>query len=311
MTDQTAILVLRSRLSLDMVPPLGPRARAASFAFGAVLLWATWPTLATLASPAPPFLVFGLAAVIGFAVSFSLAALRGRAKPYLKTPPRTVAFVALALLANNALYLFAMPRIGPAEANVISYLWPVMLVLIIARLRRERLSLTRSAGIIIGFAGAALAIGPTFERGLDPGGILLAFLSGLTFAIYAAIRTQGREAQDVIGPSMGLLAVMALSAHALFEAPIELSQTQWLAIVGIGIAPLTLSNALWDQASRTGRNETALISGIAYMTPLASLFLLALFDVTPISSGVAVGAVLVVIGALAASNLLSRRGCGS
>lgn len=292
----------RAPFPLDGFMPSGPRAQAASFAVGAVLLWATWPSLATLAAPAPPFLVFGLAAVIGFVLSFSLAALRGRAVQYLRTPPRTLAFVALALLTNNALYLYAMPRVGPAEANVISYLWPVMLVLIMSRLRRERLRPLQLAGILFGFSGAALAIGPTFERGLDPLGIALAFLSGLAFAIYAAIRTRGREAGDVIGPSMGLLAVLALSAHFAFEPRVELNPTQWLAIAGIGIAPLTLSNALWDRAGRTG-GSTAMISGIAYMTPLASICLLALFGVAPISAAVAAGAVLVVIGALAASGL--------
>lgn len=306
MTGFSSTLVLRAPFSLNGFLPSGPRARAASYAVGAVLLWATWPTLATLAMPAPPFLVFGLAAVIGCALSFSLAVLRGRAVEYVRTPPRTLAFVALALLTNNALYLYAMPRVGPAEANVISYLWPVMLVVIMSYVRRERLKPLQFAGIVLGFAGAALAIGPTFERGLDPVGIALAFLSGLTFAIYAAIRTRGREAGDVIGPSMGLLAVLALSAHFAFEPEVDLNPTQWLAIAGIGIAPLTLSNALWDLAGRTGSN-TAMISGIAYMTPLASICLLALFGVAPISAAVAVAAVLVVMGALAASGLASRK----
>lgn len=302
----TDTLVFRAPFTLGGYLPSGPRARAASFAIGAVLLWATWPTLATLAAPAPPFLVFGLAAVIGCVVSFSLAALRGRVYQYVRTPPRTLVFVALALLTNNALYLYAMPRIGPAEANVISYLWPVMLVAIMSRLRRERLKPLQLMGIGLGFAGAVLAIGPAFERGLDPVGIALALLSGLTFAIYAAIRTRGREAEDVIGPSMGLLAVLALSAHFAFEPAVDLTPTQWLAIAGIGIAPLTLSNALWDLAGRTGSN-TSMISGIAYMTPLASICLLALFGVAPISVAVAVAAVLVVTGALAASGLVSRR----
>lgn len=290
---------------IDALPPLGPRGRAAALALGAVLLWATWPTLAMLASPAPPFLVFGLAAAVGFIVSFALSVRQGRHVAFLRTPPRTLALVALGLLTNNVLYLFAMPRVGPAEANVIAYLWPVMLVAILTCLRRERLGPVRLAGIALGFAGAACAIGPTFERGFDPAGALLAFLSGLTFAVYAAVRSRGREEHDVIGPSMGPLALLALGLHWVFETPVQLTPIQWLAIAGIGIAPLTLSNALWDRANRTG--YTATISGIAYLTPLAALLLLAVFGVGAVSFGAAVGAVLVVIGALAASGLLKRR----
>jgi drug/metabolite transporter (DMT)-like permease len=295
-------------LSLDpligRLPPLGPQARAVSLALGAVLLWATWPTLATVASPAPPFLTFGLAAGVGFVVSLALSVLQGKSARFFSTSPVTLVTVTVGLLTNNILYLLAMPRIGPAEANVIAYLWPVLLVAIMATLRKEQLGSVRMMGIALGFLGAAFAIAPTFEHGFDPTGALLAFLSGVTFAVYAVIRSYGRESHDVIGPSMGLLAVLALSLHAAFEAPASLAPTQWFAIVGIGVAPLTLSNALWDRAIRTG--YTAMISGIAYLTPLAALLLLAFFGAGTVSTGAAAGAVLVVTGALVASGLLQR-----
>ncbi|PLP58033.1 hypothetical protein CYK37_17665 [Mesorhizobium loti] len=289
---------------IERLPPFGPQTRAAGLALAAVLLWATWPTLATVANPGPPFLLFGLAAAIGFAVSFGLSAAQGKAADFFATPPQTLAVVTVGLLANNILYLLAMRRIGPAEANVISYLWPVLLVTIMARLRMERLGQTQVVGIAAAFVGVAFAIGPAFERGFDVAGITLAFFSGLAFAVYAAIRSYGRETHDVVGPSMGLLAMLALGFHWAFEAPASLSSAQWFAVAGIGIAPLTLSNALWDRAVRTG--YTAMISGIAYLTPLVSLVLLAIFDVGTVSAGVAAGALLVVTGALAASGLLPR-----
>ncbi|TIU39127.1 MAG: hypothetical protein E5W31_07875, partial [Mesorhizobium sp.] len=163
---------------------------------------------------------------------------------------------------------------------------------------------SRLGSIVLGFVGAVVAIGPSFALGFDLFGVFLAFLSGLTFAIYAAVRSDGREAEDVIGPSMGILAVLALALHFGFEAPISLSPSQLLAIAAIGIVPLTLSNALWDRATRTG--HTALISAIAYATPLAALSLLALLGVGDVSYWVAAGAVLIVIGALGASG-----SCGS
>lgn len=198
-----------------------------------------------------------------------------------------------------------MRKIGPAEANVIAYLWPVLLVLIMARWQREWLGPLRLGGIALGFVGAALAIGPTFALGFDLFGVILAFLSGLIFAIYAAIRSHGREPGDVIGPSMGFLALLALGLHFVFEVRSSLSLSQLSAIAAIGVVPLTLSNALWDRASREG--HTALISSIAYATPLAALALLAGFGVVAVSLGAAAGALLVVIGALAASGLIGRR----
>lgn len=289
---------------LERLASFGPQARAAGLALGSVLLWATWPTLATVANPAPPFLIFGLAAAVGFVVSFGVSTAQGKAAGFFATSLRTLAIVTIGLLANNILYLLAINRIGPAEANVISYLWPVLLVAIMARLRRQRLGRVQGLGIAVAFIGAAVAIGPAFENSFDAAGILLAFFSGLIFAIYAAVRSYGRETHDVVGPSMGLLAVLSLGLHWAFEPSPSLSLPPWLAIAGIGIAPLTLSNALWDRAVRTG--YTAMISGLAYLTPLASLVLLAVFGVGTVTVYVAAGGLLVVTGALAASGFLPR-----
>ncbi|WP_309082853.1 DMT family transporter [Chelativorans sp.] len=303
-----AIASYRIGFLAEALPALGPRMRAAALSLGAVLLWATWPTLAGLAAPAPPFLVFGLAAAVGFAVSLARATARGEVRAFVSTRPRTLAIVTVGLLTNNILYLLAMPRIGPAEANVIAYLWPIMLVVIMARIRRERLQAVRWFGFALSFLGAVLAIAPTFERGFDPTGALLAFGSGLAFAVYSAVRSGGRETHDVIGPSMGLIALLSLSTHLMIEAPSTLAPVQMLAIAGIGLAPLTLSNTLWDRATRTG--HTALVSSIAYLTPLVALLLLALFGAGVVTTGTMVGAMLVVAGALSASGLLPTRSRG-
>lgn len=296
------ILAFHPWYDLLSIPPLGPKGRAVSLALGAVLLWATWPTLATWAQPAPPFLILALGSAVGFAVSLASASARGDAHAALRTPPRTLLLVAGGLLLNNVLYLMAMPRIGPAEANVISYLWPILLVLTVSRMDRSHLTRKQWLGIAMAFGGAALAIGPTFAKGFDLMGVGLAFSSGLTFAVYAALRSRGRERHDVIGPAMGLMAVAALSLHLAFETTPKLCWPQLLAIAAIGVAPLTLSNVLWDVASRTGHMAT--ISGLAYLTPLVGLLLLAFAGAAAVSWSTAAGAVLIVTGALAASKSL-------
>ena len=79
------ILALSPWRDLLAVRPLGPKARATSLALGAVLLWGTWPTLATWAQPAPPFLIFALGSAVGFAVSLALASARGEGRAFLRT----------------------------------------------------------------------------------------------------------------------------------------------------------------------------------------------------------------------------------
>lgn len=283
---------------------IGPRLRAGSLATGAVLLWATWPALATASAPAPPFLVFGLAATIGFVLSLVLAQFRGVGLQCLSVPPRAVAIVVFGLLGHNILFLHAVPRIGASEANVVAYLWPILVVVLSAWAFGERLQRMQWAGMALAFAGVTIAIGPSFAQGLDLVGIGLALLSGLAFAIMSTIRSRAKEIRDVIGPSMGVIAVVAIVAHLFFEEPAQLSMFQLLVIAGIGIAPVTLANVLWDRATRYG--QAPLIAGIAYATPIVALGLLAAFGLSSVTFQLLIGACLVVLGAVAGSGLAKQ-----
>ncbi|MEM7525633.1 MAG: hypothetical protein AAF360_18120, partial [Pseudomonadota bacterium] len=88
----------------------GPNGKAFALVAGAVVLWASWPALATIAHPAPAFLVLGLSALIGCAVSFLDAARRSRTSAFLSVRPATLVFVAFGLMGNNAFYLAAISR---------------------------------------------------------------------------------------------------------------------------------------------------------------------------------------------------------
>lgn len=114
---------------------------------GAVVLWASWPALARLACPTPPLLVLGASALIGFLFSFVLAAKQKALVPFVTVPPKTLVFVAVGLMGNNAFYLAAITRIGPAEANVVHYLWPVFLVVLASILHRRSPTLVQALGI--------------------------------------------------------------------------------------------------------------------------------------------------------------------
>jgi drug/metabolite transporter (DMT)-like permease len=129
---------------------------------------------------------------------------------------------------------------------------------------------------------------------------MMALGSGLVFALYALIRSYGRESGDVIGPSMLLIAVAGLGLHFLLEESVALNGTQLLAIAGIGLAPLSVSNMLWDRAARTG--QLPLISTIAFLTPFGALLLLGLSGAAAVNASTFAGAVFIVIGAFAAAN---------
>lgn len=195
----------------------GPNTKIYTLVGGAVVLWASWPALATIAHPAPPLLVLGASALIGFLFSFGLAAKKRKLATFAAVPLRTLAFVAIGLMGNNAFYLAAIARIGPAEANVVHYLWPVFLVAIASVLHRRAPSRVQILGIACGFAGVTIALSPQLGGGFDLTGVLLGTCGALTFAVYSVGRSIAKVRNNVVGPSLGLAGVVALVAHFVLE----------------------------------------------------------------------------------------------
>jgi len=59
-----------------------------------------------------------------------------------------------ALAGGDASFIFATHRIPAAQANLISYLWPVMIVLFGTIVGLFRLRLRQILGLVLGFSGA-------------------------------------------------------------------------------------------------------------------------------------------------------------
>ncbi len=264
-----------------------------------MVLWESWPALATLAHPAPPFLVLGLAALLGSFFSLILAVRQKAAKAYFSVPFKTLAFVAIGLMGNNAFYLAAISRIGPAEANVVHYLWPVLLVASASILHRRSPTLLQTLGIACGFTGVTVALSPQMGGGLDLFGVFLGVCGALTFAVYSLGRSLARVETNVVGPSLALAGMCALAAHFAMEPPYWPSNSQWVAICLMGIGPFTIANVCWDRATREG--SAATISSLAFLTPLVAMGLLAVFGLGSVTTATILGALFAIAGAVLSS----------
>ncbi|WP_299409850.1 EamA family transporter [uncultured Roseobacter sp.] len=278
--------------------PSGPKAKTYALVGGAVVLWASWPALATVAYPAPPLLVLGASALVGFLFSFMLAAKQKALTSFASVPFKTLAFVAIGLMGNNAFYL-AIARIGPAEANVVHYLLPVFLVGLTSALHRRAPTLLQTLGIACGFMGVAVALSPQIGGGLDLIGVLLGACGALTFAIYSVDRSHAQVETNVVGPSLGLAGIAAMTAHFVLEPAYWPTKGQWLAIVLMGIGPFTVANIYWDKATREG--SAATISSLAFLTPLVAMILLAVFGLGVVTIATIVGALFAIAGAVLSS----------
>jgi drug/metabolite transporter (DMT)-like permease len=274
-----------------------PRQTATLIGSLSIFFWATWPSLALFAAPAPTFQVLAIGQAVGFAALALLRLLRKQTP--LDMLPKTwgmFAFGIIGVLGTNTFLLLAITRIPAAQASVINYTWPIMALLLSGFLGFEKLHLRHYAAIISGFAGVLFIVTPWGGMKFDISGIGLALTGGICYAIYTTYRQFDKQTpSDAVGV-YGLVAALACAAiHFCFEATQTLSWSQWIAIVGLGIAPMGFGYALWDYG--VARGDARLMSVLAYGTPLLATLLLIGLGFAAFSVSLSAGAALIVAGA--------------
>jgi drug/metabolite transporter (DMT)-like permease len=258
------------------------------YALGAIALWASLASLGVSLRHVPPFLLTGLALVIGSIPAWPLVR-------QWKVPARTLALGIYGLFGFHFLLFIAL-RMAPAvEANLVNYLWPLFIVVLApVFLPGLRLKAAHVLAALAGFAGAAIAIlGGGDTRGAWSWGYLPALASAFIWASYSLwtrrVETFPTAAIGLFGLVSGLL---SLACHALLEQPVNLSPRDWLLIAVMGIGPLGAAFFLWDKALKGG--DARHIGILSYLTPLASTALLVLVTGREPSASIALAAVLII-----------------
>jgi drug/metabolite transporter (DMT)-like permease len=274
--------------------PLSPRAWTCVGAL-AIPLWATWPTLALRTLQMPAFECLSIAFLFGWLVLKRAERAAERVDAARRDWRSWIAALACAggLSGSNAFHILATHYIPAAEANLISYLWPVMIVGMGALLGLFRLRPRQLAGLVLGFAGAVILMARG-SMSLSPLGLGLALSSGASWALYCIFRLKWKSASGpVLGRGCALSTLLCASLHLLLEPTVVPGIAVIAAAAAIGIVPLALGNLVWDQGFRRGDGQ--LLAVMAYATPLCSALLLAALGLQLFSWGLVIGAIVIVL----------------
>ncbi|MCK0208308.1 DMT family transporter [Starkeya koreensis] len=292
-----------------MSRPLSSRA-ATFIGFTAILLWSALALATSSTGKVPPFLLTALTFAIGGLVGIAAALARGVGLSVLRQPWPVWVHGVGGLFGYHFFYFSALKLAPPAEAGLIAYLWPLLIVLFSAFLPGERLRPAHIGGALMGLAGTVVLLGGRaggfgFAPEYVPG-YLAAALCAVIWSVYsvASRRFAGVPTEVVAGFCLATAALSAL-CHALFEPAIwPVGGGEWLAVLALGIGPVGIAFYTWDIGMKRG--DIRLLGVLSYAAPVLSTLLLvaAGFAAPSLSLGLACA---LIVGGAAVATLLARR----
>jgi drug/metabolite transporter (DMT)-like permease len=267
----------------------------------AILLWASLALLASLLRNIPPFEVLALSFAIAFGVGMLVIGWRGGAVlTLLRQPPAAFLLGFAGIFTYHALYFTALDLAPPAQASLISYLWPLLIVLFSSLPPGQRLKPAHALGAACGLGGTALLL---LHGGVASAGHALGYAAALACAfVWSGYSVMNRRfdhvPSELIALICGAVALAGLICHLMFERTISPMPEQWLAIIALGLGPVGLAFFAWDYATKHG--DLPLLGTLSYAAPLLSTGLLIATRVTPLSLPIIIAAFLIIGGAVIA-----------
>lgn len=279
------------------------RARATTVGFGAVLLWALLALFTVGSAPTPPFLLNSFCFAIGGVLGLIWAFRTGAHHALRAVPLRVYVFGTLGLFGYHALYFSALRLAPAAEAGLIAYLWPLLIVVFSGFLPGEHLRAGHMIGATLGFLGAALIItgGSTGFSTEYVAGYGLALLCALTWSGYSVLsRLVGSAPTATVGVFCLATAALSLPLHFIFEeTTVPQTALGWAAIIGLGLGPVGLAFFIWDIGVKQG--DIQILGTSSYAAPLLSTLVLVLAGVAAPSFTLLWAAILITGGAAIAA----------
>ncbi len=262
-----------------------------------------------LASFSPVQMTF-LRLLLGSAVLVVLCYAGGRRLPRDR---RLWGHLTVAALVGNAIpfTLFAVGEetVDSGVAGVLNATTPLWVLLIAIVLRTERnLGAAKVTGLVLGFAGTLLIFSP-WEAAVASWGALVILVAAICYAIsfaYIGRFVSGRGVAPIALSASQIVAATGLTALALPVHGLEPIHLRWdaavavaiLGIVGTGFAFALNYRLITDEGPTNA-------SAVAYLLPVVSVLLGALFLDEALTPHVVVGMV-VVLGGVALTRVRRR-----
>jgi len=288
---------------------MSPRT-ATLIGLSAILMWSLLSVMTVATGTIPAFQLAAMTFAIG-AITCALTWIgRVDALKALRQPPIAWIVGVGGLFGYHALYFLALRFAPPAEAGLLNYLWPLLIVLFSSLLPGERLAAHHIIGAVLGLAGTVLLFAGntgSFTSGQIPG-LIAAFIAAFVWATYSVLSRRLKSVPtDAVAGFCAATALLAALVHALVETTVwPETPLQWAAIAALGVGPVGAAFYAWDIGMKRG--DIRVLGAASYATPLLSTMFLILAGYAKASANLALAAILIAGGGLiAAKDMVWRK----
>lgn len=267
-------------------------------------MWSLLAALTVATGRVPPFQLLAMTFAIGACVGPLTWLWRPSAMRALRQPLLVWLVGIGGLFGYHALYFLALRLAPPAEAGLLNYLWPLLIVLLSSLLPGERLAPHHIVGAMLGFAGTILLFvgnGSTAPNPAHIPGFIAAFVAAFVWAGYSVMsRKLAAVPTDAVAGFCLATAMLAAICHFILETTIwPETAMQWLAIVALGIGPVGIAFFVWDIGMKRG--DIRVLGAASYATPVLSTAFLILAGFAKPTAALAIAAALIAGGGLIAA----------
>lgn len=275
------------------------------YGISAIVLWGVLALLGSFTLNVPAFQLLSICFFISSGLMFLKRLIYKQ--PLLTRPElsRTGWLVGIFALFGFHFFYFMALKLAPAmEVSLIVYLWPLLLTVFVAK-SGGRLMAFLGGGV--SFIGIVVIISSKVDTGINGGanplfnmemilGYLLAFACACIWSFYSWYLSKTPGKVEDIGWLSLVVAVLSLFAHLLLE-PVQwdLSLSEWLGALLLGLGPVGGAFYLWDAGMKTGNQS--LLASFSFSAPLITAISLVLAGISAWTMEIMIALILVMLGA--------------
>jgi drug/metabolite transporter (DMT)-like permease len=278
----------------------------------AILMWSLLAVLTLATGRVPAFQLAAMTFAIGALTAIASWIARPGALGALRQPPIAWIVGVGGLFGYHALYFLALRLAPPAEAGLLNYLWPLLIVLFSSLLPGERLKAHHILGALLGLAGTVLLFAGNTSAHFEPGqiaGLAAAFVAAFVWAAYSVTSRKLKAVPtDAVAGFCLATALLAAAVHLAVEVTVWPDTTaQWLAVIALGVGPVGAAFYAWDIGMKRG--DIRVLGAASYATPLLSTAFLIMAGYAKPAAAIAIAAMLIAGGGLiAARDMIGKHG---